>query len=139
MGSGRFSMPGSSSSGENTSGSRVFVSLMAIRPSFHASAGSTRGGVAALLAPQRCESRPATGLVVVGDLLGEGEAQERGVVGETPNLAARLQAMAAPNMLIIAAATRWQVGGLFDLADLGPRSLAGFAELQPAWQVLGES
>jgi class 3 adenylate cyclase len=54
----------------------------------------------------------ATGLAVVGDLIGEGAAQERGVVGETPNLAARLQAVAAPNALIIAAATRRQIGGL---------------------------
>src|SRR5207237_4170051 len=81
----------------------------------------------------------ATGLVVVGDLIGEGAAQERGVVGETPNLAARLQALAMPNTLVIAEATRRQVGALFDLADLGPRALAGFAELQPAWRVLGES
>jgi class 3 adenylate cyclase/predicted ATPase len=81
----------------------------------------------------------ATGLAVVGDLIGEGAAQERGVVGETPNLAARLQALAAPNTLVIAEATRRQVGGLFDLADLGPQALAGFAEPQPAWRVLGES
>jgi class 3 adenylate cyclase/predicted ATPase len=81
----------------------------------------------------------ATGLVVVGDLIGEGAAQERGVVGETPNLAARLQALAAPNTLVIGDATRRQVGGLFDLADLGPQALAGFAEQQPAWRVLGES
>ena len=81
----------------------------------------------------------ATGLAVVGDLIGEGAAQERGVVGETPNLAARLQALAAPNTLIIAEATRRQVGGLFDLEDLGPQALAGFAEPQPAWRVLGES
>jgi class 3 adenylate cyclase len=81
----------------------------------------------------------ATGLAVVGDLIGEGAAQERGVVGETPNLAARLQALAMPNTLVIAEATRRQVGGLFDLADLGPQALAGFAEPQPAWRVLGES
>jgi class 3 adenylate cyclase/predicted ATPase/DNA polymerase III delta prime subunit len=81
----------------------------------------------------------ATGLAVVGDLIGEGAAQERGVVGETPNLAARLQGLAAPNTLIIAEATRRQIGGLFDLEDLGPRQLAGFAELQRAWRVLGES
>ena len=55
----------------------------------------------------------ATGLVVVGDLIGAGAAQERGVVGETPNLAARLQALAAPNTLVIAEATRRQIGGLF--------------------------
>ena len=81
----------------------------------------------------------ATGLAIVGDLIGEGSAQEQQVVGETPNLAARLQALAAPNTLIIAEATRRQIGGLFDLADLGPQALAGFAEPQPAWQVIGES
>jgi class 3 adenylate cyclase len=81
----------------------------------------------------------ATGLAVVGDLIGVGAAQERGVVGETPNLAARLQALAGPNTLIIADATRRQIGGLFDLADLGPQALAGFAEPQPAWRVIGES
>src|SRR6266436_4226337 len=81
----------------------------------------------------------ATGLAVVGDLIGEGAAQERGVVGETPNLAARLQGLAAPNTLIIAEATRRQIGGLFDLADLGSQALAGFAEPQPAWRVIRES
>src|SRR6202040_4155735 len=62
----------------------------------------------------------ATGLAVVGDLIGEGAAQERGVVGETPNLAARLQGLAMPNTLVIAEATRRQVGGLFDPARLRP-------------------
>src|SRR6266436_4249086 len=81
----------------------------------------------------------ATGLAVVGDLIGEGAAQERGVVGETPNLAARLQGLAAPSALIIGEATRRQIGGLFDLEDLGPQALAGFAEPQPAWRVIGES
>ena len=81
----------------------------------------------------------ATGLAVVGDLIGEGAAQERGVVGETPNLAARLQALASPNTLVIGEATRRQIGGLFDLADLGPQTLAGFAEPQPAWRIIGES
>ena len=81
----------------------------------------------------------ATGLAVVGDLIGEGAAQERGVVGETPNLAARLQGLAMPNTLVIAEATRRQVGGLFDLADLGPQALAGFVEPQRAWRVIGES
>jgi class 3 adenylate cyclase len=80
----------------------------------------------------------ATGLVVVGDLIGEGAAQERGVVGETPNLAARLQALAAPNTLVIGEATRRLVGGLFVLADLGPQALAGFVEPQRAWRVIGE-
>jgi class 3 adenylate cyclase len=61
----------------------------------------------------------ATGLVVVGDLIGEGSAQEQAVVGETPNLAARLQALATPTSLVIAASTRQQIGELFDLEDLG--------------------
>jgi class 3 adenylate cyclase len=81
----------------------------------------------------------ATGFVVVGDLIGEGSAQEQTVVGETPNLAARLQALAAPGRLVIAAGTRQHIGELFDLQDLGPHTLAGFAEPQPAWAVLRES
>src|ERR1700720_4269178 len=81
----------------------------------------------------------ATGLAVVGDLIGEGGAQERGVVGGTPTLPARLRPLAAPTTRFIAAATRRQAGGLFDLADLGPQVLAGFAEPQPAWRVIGES
>jgi class 3 adenylate cyclase len=81
----------------------------------------------------------ASGLVVVGDLLGAGAAQERGVVGETPNLAARLQTLAKPGTLVIADSTRRQIGGLFDIEDLGSQPLAGFAEPQRAWRVVGES
>jgi len=81
----------------------------------------------------------ASGLVVVGDLIGAGAAQERGVVGETPNLAARLQALATPGALVIADSTRRQIGALFAVEDLGPRPLAGFAEPQRAWRVFGES
>jgi class 3 adenylate cyclase/predicted ATPase len=81
----------------------------------------------------------ATGLVVVGDLIGEGSAQEQAVIGETPNLAARLQALATPASLVIGASTRQQIGGLFDLEDLGPQQLAGFGEPQRAWRVSGES
>jgi class 3 adenylate cyclase len=81
----------------------------------------------------------ASGLVVVGDLIGEGAAQERGVVGEMPNLAPRLQTLAAPGTLVIADRTRRQIGTLFDIEDLGPQPLAGFAEPQRAWRVLGES
>jgi class 3 adenylate cyclase len=81
----------------------------------------------------------ATGLVVVGDLIGSGEAQERGIVGATPNLAARLQALATPASLVIAASTRQQIGELFDLKALEPQQLAGFAAPQHAWRVLGES
>jgi class 3 adenylate cyclase len=81
----------------------------------------------------------ATGLVVVGDLIGGGAAQERGVVGETPNLAARLQALARPGTLVVADSTRRQIGTLFEIEDLGPQPLAGFAEPQRAWRVVGES
>src|SRR6266536_1239506 len=81
----------------------------------------------------------ASGIVVVGDLIGAGAAQERGIVGETPNLAARLQALAEPGRLLIAENTRQQLGGLFDLEDLGPRTIAGFVEPQHIWQVLAES
>jgi predicted ATPase len=81
----------------------------------------------------------ASGVVVVGDLIGAGAAQERGVVGETPNLAARLQALARPGTLVVADSTRRQLGTLFEIEDLGPQPLAGFAEPQPAWRVVGES
>ncbi|HEX3414020.1 MAG TPA: AAA family ATPase, partial [Stellaceae bacterium] len=81
----------------------------------------------------------ASGLVVVGDLIGAGAAQERGVVGEMPNLAARVQALATPGTLVIAESTRRQIGALFEIEDLGPQSLAGFAEPQRAWRVVGES
>jgi len=79
----------------------------------------------------------ATGLVVVGDLVGSGAAQEQAVVGEAPNLAARLQMLAKPGTVIIAASTRALIGGLFDYRDLGTVALEGFAENLPAFQVLG--
>ena len=80
----------------------------------------------------------ATGLVVVGESVGEGEAQERAVVGETPNLAARLQALAAPGSVVISQATRRLVGTLFELTDLGPTRIKGFAEPIAAFVVQGE-
>jgi class 3 adenylate cyclase/predicted ATPase len=80
----------------------------------------------------------ATGLVVVGERVGEGEAQERAVVGETPNLAARLQALAAPGSVVISQATRQLVGSLFELTDLGPTQMKGFAEPVAAFRVEGE-
>ena len=97
--------------------------------------------VGSLTTPERLTARLgiASGLVVVGDLVGEGEAQERGVVGETPNLAARLQALATPGTLVIAESTRRQIGALFEIEDLGPQSLAGFADPRYAWRVIGES
>jgi class 3 adenylate cyclase/predicted ATPase len=79
----------------------------------------------------------ATGLVVVGDLIGAGSAQEQTVVGETPNLAARLQTLAEPGAVVIASSTRRLTGGLFEYRDLGAVALKGFAEEVPAWQVLG--
>jgi class 3 adenylate cyclase/predicted ATPase len=81
----------------------------------------------------------ATGLVVVGDLMGEGAAQEEAVIGETPNLAARLQAVANPGEVVIATSTRRLLGDLFDLADLGQHTLKGLVEPIRAWRVLGES
>jgi hypothetical protein len=97
--------------------------------------------VARLATPEPLKVRVgiATGLVVVGDLIGAGAAQERGVVGETPNLAARVQALAQQDMLIVAEGTRRQIGSLFDVEDLGTQQLAGFAERQRAWRVVGES
>jgi len=75
----------------------------------------------------------ATGLVVVGDLLGSGEAQERGVVGEAPNLAARLQRVAEPGQVIVADTTRRLVGNLFVLHDLGEHDLKGITGPARAW------
>ena len=97
--------------------------------------------VAHLDLPQRLRVRLgiATGLAVVGDLIGAGAAQEQAVVGETPNLAARLQALAAPDGIVIAEATRRHVGGLFELRDLGPQSLKGFSGTPHAFEVLTES
>jgi len=97
--------------------------------------------VSALKSPVALQTRVgiATGLVVVGDLIGSGEAQERGIVGETPNLAARLQGIAEPDMVVIAEGTRRLLGNLFELKDLGAKDLKGiagpvraFAALRPA-------
>jgi class 3 adenylate cyclase/predicted ATPase len=77
----------------------------------------------------------ATGLVVVGDLIGSGQAQERGIVGETPNRAARLQAVAAPNQVVVADSTRRLLGDLFRLRDLGRQAVKGFAEPVEAFAV----
>ena len=81
----------------------------------------------------------ATGVVVVGDLIGSGAAQERSVVGETPNLAARLQTIAEPNTVVIAEGTRKLLGNLFELEDLGPKELKGMAARVRAWAVLRRS
>src|ERR1700719_892253 len=86
--------------------------------------------VSAVKSPVPLQTRVgiATGMVVVGDLIGSGEAQERGIVGDTPNLAARLQAIAEPNTVVIAEATRRMLGNLFELRDLGLKELQGIAE-----------
>jgi class 3 adenylate cyclase/predicted ATPase len=90
-------------------------------------------------APLRARVGIATGLVVVGDLIGEGSAQEQSVVGETPNLAARLQALAEPDAVVIAAGTRRLVGDFFEVRDLGAVEVKGIAAPVPAWQVLRPS
>jgi class 3 adenylate cyclase len=78
----------------------------------------------------------ATGLVVVGDLIGSGPSQEQAIVGETPNLAARLQGMAEPNTVVIADGTRKLLGNLFELEDLGARDLKGIGGRVRAWTTL---
>jgi len=81
----------------------------------------------------------ASGEVVVGDLLGSGASQEQAVVGETPNLAARLQALAESGAVVIDPQTRRQTARLFEYADLGPVELKGFAQQIQAWRVIRES
>jgi predicted ATPase/class 3 adenylate cyclase len=81
----------------------------------------------------------ATGLVVVGDLLGSAAAQERAIIGETPNLAARLQGLAEPNMIVIAESTRRLLGNIFELQDLGTRELKGIPESVHVWAALRPS
>ena len=92
-----------------------------------------RGG-----APLAARVGIATGLVVVGELIGEGEARERAVIGETPNLAARLQGLAEPGSVVIAESTRRLLGEAFVYRDLGTVHLKGFPEPVRAWHVVGE-
>nr|WP_246777373.1 adenylate/guanylate cyclase domain-containing protein [Microvirga sp. VF16] len=89
--------------------------------------------------PLRVRVGIATGLAVVGDVIGTGAAQEQAVVGETPNLAARLQTMADPDAVVIAQSTHQLVHGLFELTDLGRHDLKGFGEPVQAWRVLGQN
>ena len=115
----------------------------------HDAEGAVRAGLAIVEAAPKLETAAgaplhvrigvATGIVVVGDLLGSGEAQERGVVGDTPNLAARLQGIAEPDTVIIAAGTRKLLGNLFELEDLGPQDLKGVAAPTRAYAALRES
>ena len=89
--------------------------------------------------PLRVRVGIGTGQVVVGDLITSGEGQERGVVGETPNLAARLQALAEPDAVVIGPQTRRLLGDLFEYRDLGAVEVKGFPEPVHAYQVVGES
>src|SRR5215813_11833373 len=87
-------------------------------------------------APLQTRVGIATGLVVVGDLIGSGVSQEQAIVGETPNLAARLQGVAEPNSVVIAESTRKLVGKLFELEDLGPQELKGLSGVVRTWTAL---
>jgi class 3 adenylate cyclase/tetratricopeptide (TPR) repeat protein len=108
---------------------RVGLSLVEAVPKLATNAGS----------PLQVRIGIATGLVVVGDLIGAGAAQEQAVVGETPNLAARLQTLAEPSRVVIASSTRRLTGGLFEYRDLGAVALKGFADHVQTWQVLAAS
>jgi class 3 adenylate cyclase len=87
-------------------------------------------------APLQTRVGVATGLVVVGDLIGSGASQEQAIVGETPNLAARLQSIAEPNNVVIAESTRKLVGNLLELRDVGAQELKGIAGPVRAWAAL---
>src|SRR5260221_4764767 len=108
---------------------------------------TVRAGLDIIAAVARLETRAgeplavrigiATGLVVIGDLSREGALREHAVVGETPNLAARLQALAEPGTIVVAASTRRLLGDLFHLRDLGRHEVKGIAEPVGAWAVEG--
>jgi class 3 adenylate cyclase/predicted ATPase len=109
---------------------------------------AVRAGLAIVSAVKRMELQQglvlstrvgiATGDVVVGEIIGVGEAQERTVAGEAPNLAARLQQLGQPDCVVISDATKRLIGRLFEYADLGRNSLKGFSEPLQAWRVLTE-
>ena len=119
------------------------------RASEHDAEQAVRAGLALVEAVPKLETSAGTrlqvrvgigtGLVVVGDLLGEGAAKEQAVVGETPNLAARLQAAAAPGTVVIGPATRRLLGSLFDYNDLGAIEVKGFDKAVNAYQVVRQS
>jgi len=81
----------------------------------------------------------ATGLVVIGDIIGSGSAREHTIVGETPNLAARLQAVAEPNSVLVSESTHHLLGRQFDYKSLGKKNLKGFANPVQVWRVLREA
>ena len=105
------------------------LALVAAVPKLATAAGS----------PLRARVGIATGLVVVGDLVGSGDAQERGIVGETPNLAARLQGIAEADTVVISEGTRRLLGDLFELEDLGAKDLKGIDGPVRAWAALRAS
>src|SRR5208337_2854582 len=108
---------------------RAGLAIVEAAPKLETSAG----------APLHVRVGIATGIVVVGDLLGSGEAQERGVVGDTPNLAARLQGIAEPDSVVIAEGTHMLLGNLFEFVDLGPHDLKGIAGPTRAYWALRPS
>ena len=87
-------------------------------------------------APLQTRIGIATGLVVVGDLIGSGASQEHAIIGETPNLAARLQGVAEPNSVVIAESTRKLLGNLFELEEFAPKKLKGISGAVGAWAAL---
>ena len=108
---------------------------------------AVRAGLELVAAPRELKTHAAlqtrvgiaTGLVVVGDLIGSGASQEQAIVGETPNLAARLQGVAEPNSVVVAESTRKLVGNLFELEDLGAKDLKGISGPVRAWAALRAS
>ncbi|MFL5283891.1 MAG: AAA family ATPase [Rhodopila sp.] len=81
----------------------------------------------------------ATGLVVIGEPIGAGDSRQQTAVGETPNVAARLESLAGPGQIVIDCATHRQIGGLFDCEELDTVALKGLPEPVPAWQVVAEN
>jgi class 3 adenylate cyclase/predicted ATPase len=108
---------------------RAGLAIVELAPKLETAAG----------APLHVRVGIATGIVIVGDLLGSGEAQEHAVVGDTPNLAARLQGIAKPDSVVIAESTRKLLGDIFELVDLGPQDLKGVGWPTHAYTALKES
>jgi class 3 adenylate cyclase/predicted ATPase len=108
---------------------RAGLSIVEAAPKLQTSAGG----------PLHVRVGIATGIVVVGDLTGSGESREPAIVGDTPNLAARLQRIAEPDSVVIAESTRRLLGSLFELVDLGPQELKGFPGPTRSYSALREN